>query len=371
MSQEDIRPYFAHRLTVQKSWDTTNPLYLTRYNQAFNEAGMWYDPQNTPYVGTARESDGWQDRESIVANAVRTNNIITAYNILTNFNAVDSTIWADTIGFVSHSSWTQMFVALFGVKYTQNSTNTYNITYDVDFNPNDSNEDRQILNRNTIIQSKGWYTTGMSADGTLTFIVSGADTSSGTDDEAFHALVEGENTATVSFSDGTTITVPSYTTLSADATINTQMGTYNNIPQNGYVVYQVTNSASTAGKTIVWMTAWEGDIQYFNNSNFSVNPSGCFWIKDLTFPISSAVVEDYLASSLEMYPNPTDSLVTVKLPDNIHINEIRVSSLDWLTLFMIPATTSNQIDLSSLASGVYLVNIETDQGTVSKKLIRQ
>lgn len=135
--------------------------------------------------------------------------------------------------------------------------------------------------------------------------------------------------------------------------------------------------------TVVWLEVLDLTAgTWFLPSNINTGGKGIekvrigkvFHTKDASwqqFPTIPLGVEDYLASSLKMYPNPTDSLVTVELPDNIHINEIRVSSLDWLTLFMIPVTTSNQIDLSSLASGAYLVNIETDQGTVSKKLIKQ
>ncbi|MBX2827418.1 MAG: T9SS type A sorting domain-containing protein, partial [Flavobacteriaceae bacterium] len=83
-------------------------------------------------------------------------------------------------------------------------------------------------------------------------------------------------------------------------------------------------------------------------------------------------VEDTLSKSVAMLPNPTTGALTIVSPQaaiqQIEVYDImgrKVSSL------AVDNATSQQIDLSSLKTSVYFVAVKTDQGTLTKKVIKK
>ena len=76
--------------------------------------------------------------------------------------------------------------------------------------------------------------------------------------------------------------------------------------------------------------------------------------------------------SVKIYPNPTSSVLNVVLEtENTHINKLSIFNLLGQNVTTIVPATKNtkqqEIQLSNLASGAYLIKIETDKGTVNRK----
>ncbi|MCG9879513.1 MAG: Ig-like domain-containing protein, partial [Bacteroidia bacterium] len=78
------------------------------------------------------------------------------------------------------------------------------------------------------------------------------------------------------------------------------------------------------------------------------------------------IYADELMKRIDVYPNPAKSSVSVK-SDFVKINWVQLLDIHSKTL----ATVSNSenIDISDFANGYYLLKIETEKGTVFKKLM--
>jgi len=73
---------------------------------------------------------------------------------------------------------------------------------------------------------------------------------------------------------------------------------------------------------------------------------------------------------LGLYPNPTSDIVNIQLSTNERIENIEVYSLMGKRVLQKQDPT-NQFDLSSLSSGVYIIQVETNRGRYSRKLLKK
>lgn len=76
-----------------------------------------------------------------------------------------------------------------------------------------------------------------------------------------------------------------------------------------------------------------------------------------------------LAEMVSVYPNPTSDFVELNLPSDIEVNSVQL--FDLLGKKIDVTLNNNKIDLSSYAEGVYMLNIETNQGKLTKKIIKK
>jgi hypothetical protein len=95
-----------------------------------------------------------------------------------------------------------------------------------------------------------------------------------------------------------------------------------------------------------------------NNSNI-----GQVKVYDLTSVLS---VTENLITSLNLYPNPTSSQFTIQLDQNVQLKKVNIyNQLGQL----LKSVTTHTVDTHSFASGIYFVEITTDRGKSTKKLI--
>jgi hypothetical protein len=80
-------------------------------------------------------------------------------------------------------------------------------------------------------------------------------------------------------------------------------------------------------------------------------------------------VDDNALSQISIYPNPSSDVVNIKVPSSI---EITGSALyDVLGKRTGVQVNNGVLDISSLARGVYLLNVETTAGTLTEKIIKR
>jgi hypothetical protein len=81
------------------------------------------------------------------------------------------------------------------------------------------------------------------------------------------------------------------------------------------------------------------------------------------------VPESVLQSQISLYPNPVSDILKIENNNGFLIKSIKLyNSLGQLVL---EKNEGNQIDVSGLANALYLVEIETDKGVVTKKIMKQ
>jgi len=89
-------------------------------------------------------------------------------------------------------------------------------------------------------------------------------------------------------------------------------------------------------------------------------------------PCNLFVSTDYHmeSKSVEVYPNPTNSILNIKNDYNTKINRISIyNSLGQKQIEIYQNT--NQIDISKLKNGVYFIEFETDGKHIRKKIIKK
>lgn len=83
-------------------------------------------------------------------------------------------------------------------------------------------------------------------------------------------------------------------------------------------------------------------------------------------------VGEHTTQSLTLYPNPTRDQFTVKTVSGSQLKAISIYNIVGQTVKEIPVAGKNEATVSTadLQSGTYIVNIETNMGRTSKKLVK-
>lgn len=138
----------------------------------------------------------------------------------------------------------------------------------------------------------------------------------------------------------------------------------------------------------LWLWFFSNDInlsdaQFIDPDNFYGN--GTAWNpvstvtgnssdKALAFTImgddQAAIVENSSLAQVSLYPNPVMDEIRINLPDSIELESATVYSLLGQPTNM-KLKKNNVLDLSKLASGVYILELKTNQGTLTKKVIKK
>ncbi len=85
-------------------------------------------------------------------------------------------------------------------------------------------------------------------------------------------------------------------------------------------------------------------------------------------PTSTASVNEYQAINFAMYPNPTNSELNIVLPSNITIAKIEIyDTLGKVAFSKNINEVFNNLDVSTLHTGLYLIKVITDDNTYGVK----
>ncbi|SFD17312.1 T9SS type A sorting domain-containing protein [Algibacter pectinivorans] len=117
------------------------------------------------------------------------------------------------------------------------------------------------------------------------------------------------------------------------------------------------------------------NIKNFSNANPSIlnNTDTFLYIDELKIldanPLSTKGFE--LEKSISLYPNPAQSSFKVTSRNNVEIKNVSIYTLLGKQIKSLKRINKNEYDISSLASGMYLVKMtDSNGGVASKKLIK-
>lgn len=114
-----------------------------------------------------------------------------------------------------------------------------------------------------------------------------------------------------------------------------------------------------------------------NQENFieSVNFTVAEVVIDPEFDIVSknnavvlSVDESNMSAEIMVYPNPTSHSVTIRKPDHITVDHINIYTMLGQLVYTSGWTTS--IDVSSLSSGLFYIELHTNKGRLNKSLLK-
>lgn len=171
------------------------------------------------------------------------------------------------------------------------------------------------------------------------------------------------------------ITAPTVPDGIGELTVTTQLvfsgssGTFD-VVVNGSVVGTIPYS-STATTTTIPNINVASDISLVINNNSTGSNRVRF--DDLTWTCYSTPlsVEEENLETFRMYPNPSNGdIVYVQTQNNVTIHTIRVYDISGKQV-LYNTNSTNEINVQSLQRGLYLVQLETANQTINKKLIKQ
>ena len=93
---------------------------------------------------------------------------------------------------------------------------------------------------------------------------------------------------------------------------------------------------------------------------------------EYVFNLSDEVlaVNNAIASQVSLYPNPVNNVLNVSIPSSIQIEGATMYDILGKGT-QVEISANNTINTSSLASGVYLLSINTNEGNITKKIVKQ
>ncbi|WP_158848932.1 T9SS type A sorting domain-containing protein [Algibacter sp. L1A34] len=93
-----------------------------------------------------------------------------------------------------------------------------------------------------------------------------------------------------------------------------------------------------------------------------------FAVNKLTSALTLDLIEQLLEMNVLIYPNPASQIVHIKPDNGVTITSIELYDVSGKKMFS-ELSNENTIDISNLSDGIYLLNMFSEKGSVTKKLI--
>lgn len=140
--------------------------------------------------------------------------------------------------------------------------------------------------------------------------------------------------------------------------------TLTNYAPTTYTLQTATFTPTTSGVYYI-------GFNYTSPAHTAAQTSGIF-IDNVSFN-ATAGNDEFLSSKLSIYPNPANDVINVSNADNILINGAEIVDLNGRTVKVAKfnGVSEAQINISDLASGMYMMTVSSDQGTLTKKIVKQ
>jgi uncharacterized repeat protein (TIGR01451 family) len=128
---------------------------------------------------------------------------------------------------------------------------------------------------------------------------------------------------------------------------------------NGYITYKIKPKSNVQIGDTFENTAYI----YFD-----------FNLPIITNTVVTTVVEElstdaFDSSQIRIYPNPVSDRLNIELPSGLNLNSVELFDIQGNLVKVFK--DENVLDLSSILSGIYILKMETDQGSYHQKIIRQ
>ena len=121
------------------------------------------------------------------------------------------------------------------------------------------------------------------------------------------------------------------------------------------------------------ITLTDSEYQLWVGNGYGGDGNIGAWSGTITFNgVSVASVKNILASSINVFPNPANDVVSVTNTSSALIKGIQIADLNGRTVKSVSYTglSNAQVNVSDLSSGIYMMTISSDRGTITKKVVK-
>jgi hypothetical protein len=180
----------------------------------------------------------------------------------------------------------------------------------------------------------------------------------------------------ISLSAGEVVTVSFWYRSSAVRNLRLTVGTANNAAAQTTVLYNnatLPTATTYAQITAPTFTAPAAGTYFFAFNDLSASTAVANTLRIDTISLTSILgTSDLLSSKFSVYPNPVSNVVNFSNDANAVVSLVEIADLNGRIVKSVKANaTEGQISVSDLATGMYLMNITTDQGVATKKIVKQ
>ena len=102
-----------------------------------------------------------------------------------------------------------------------------------------------------------------------------------------------------------------------------------------------------------------------NSTGYTHLPPACDFTSTL-----SLEGQTNLERAIDLYPNPMKNELNIRLLTEVNLSKVTIIDLNGRTIVQLNDNFDRPIDVSSLSSGVYLVQMEANNRVVTKKLVK-
>ena len=111
-------------------------------------------------------------------------------------------------------------------------------------------------------------------------------------------------------------------------------------------------------------------FRFVFESDAQDNYDGAF-IDNFVIESGPLSTDEFTSNSIGIYPNPTRNVLNYNITSEIAISAITINDISGKQIYKSVSLSTNSIDVSNLASGVYFVTFKSDTNTVTKKFIKE
>jgi endonuclease I len=120
---------------------------------------------------------------------------------------------------------------------------------------------------------------------------------------------------------------------------------------------------TTAAKTAI---PSENFVKSENNEIFDLDSQSTEELFQLAF---EKTISEEVKADFNIYPNPTKGNFSIDLINSKSINSIEIYSVFREKVFETSTTENNSVSISNLKKGIYLIKINQNENTITKKLV--
>jgi N-acetylneuraminic acid mutarotase len=120
-------------------------------------------------------------------------------------------------------------------------------------------------------------------------------------------------------------------------------------------------AAAVAGGKIYAIGGWNGNLGDLKDLNV---------VEEYTPDLTSSAETIETATDIRVFPSPTSGMIQIYTPNNESISRVDVFSIQGNQVLFVNSPADNQLDLSGLPDGIYLVKIQSKSGLYNQKIVK-
>ena len=182
-------------------------------------------------------------------------------------------------------------------------------------------------------------------------------------------------TPPVLLSAGETVTTKFWIRCATSRSMRLTVGTDNTIAAQTTLIWANTAilNSTYAQITAPTFVAPSAGLYYFGFNDISAATTNATTLRLDTINMTSVLgTNEFLNSKFAISPNPANDFITLSNTDNIIVKSISMTDLNGRVVKQVSYSDASniQVNVADLASGMYLMNITSDQGTATKKVVK-